>query len=456
MFRHSVTAALVLAAMALAEWRTGNPFLGVFCFTALYAIVVAFSDSNDADGGFLEVNSYQMFAKMRLLATVAMELSALMMFCHVVLTFADVTIVWRYAIMTGWIMLLYGAGIVYARFFAHRWKGQELFEFVTGAAIWVTGDVMMLRASGLWGNLIWSVVWTGGVALIYFALTGFSADFEAVGQLADDKLDAGALRRSNRKLDYHATMVSLAVAMLVMLLWTFGGQKLFDRPELPRALHVAMMQLPVFFMLAALVYALRQPLDARNREKLMLYIDSKTTNERIRASLYHQLVRGHRVSFWTRLLCWILMPFARHKVIGKEHIRKEDFPSHDTMSTFNQSITALEEGDNLLLFAEKAPDKENGETHSNLRKFYTGFAHLGKLYHAATGKAILFYPVFADRHRREIRIGDPVAYNPALPSREAKQALAEELYLRTDSLSQQNSVNKKNKKEKKCRKTSQK
>lgn len=528
MLHHGAVAALVLASMALAEWLTGNPFLGVFCFTALYTIVVALSGGDTGNEGFRAMNSYRMFANMRLLATVAMELSALMLFCHMVLTFAYVPLGWRYAMMTGWMALLYGVGAVYAQMASRRRKGQLLLEFVLGAVIWVTGDVLMLHASGLWGTLGWSMVWALGMVLIYFAITGFSADFEAVGQVVDEECDGDALRSTNRWLGRRATMVSLGVAMLVMLMWSFGGRQLFESPELPRLLQVAMMQLPLIFMLLALIYAIKQPLDARNREKLMHYIDSQTTNEHIRASLHHQLVRGQRVSFGTRLLSWLLMPFMWHRVTGKQHIRKEDYPSvfvcnhgfiygpmvaalylptyfrpwihdhmlrddltereiesslpwvkkvfgqrlgsallgfaahtttrillsfrpipvvrgasHDTMSTFEQSLAALVEGDNLLIFAEKSVDMGGGEDPDPIRSFYTGFAHLGKLYYNATGCDLLFYPVFANRHRREIKIGVPVAYNHTLPPREAKQAVAAVLHQRMEELSQEQPKGKK-------------
>ena len=350
--------------------------------------------------------------------------------------------------------------------------------------------------------------------LIYFSVNGFSRDFEAVGTIADTELDADDLARSNRRLDRVATLVSSGVTMLVMVLWALAGDSLFSNPDVPRVLHITMMQLPVLFMLVALVFAVKQPFDSRNRQKLMHYIDSHTSNPHIRASLQHQLVRGHRVSFWSRLLCWLAMPFLRHKVVGKEQIRKEDYPSvfvcnhgfvygpivaalflptyfrpwihdrmldeelarreismsfpwakrvfgkrlgnalinlaarlttkillsfrpipvvrgtnHDAMSTFDQSLTALAEGDNLMIFAEK-PKRLNTGDNPDLRNLYTGFAHLGKLYHDATGRRLLFYPVYSNRHQRTITIGTPVLYDPELPSREAKQTVAETLQQR--------------------------
>ena len=45
----------------------------------------------------------------------------------------------------------------------------------------------------------------------------------------------------------------------------------------------------------------------------------------------------------------------------------------------------------------------------NVRTFYTGFAHIGKMYFDRTGKSLLFYPLFSDRTTRSFRIGSPVA-----------------------------------------------
>ena len=47
-----------------------------------------------------------------------------------------------------------------------------------------------------------------------------------------------------------------------------------------------------------------------------------------------------------------------------------------------------------------------------LRTFYTGFAHIAKMYFDRTGKALLFYPLYSDMDERAFRIGEPVAYDP--------------------------------------------
>ena len=518
-YANVVRIALLLCGMAAAEVVVDNPFLGALGVLALYVVAAALTLGSASGGGYSDVSSYRMFSRMQLYSTVAVDLGMMMMFCHMQLSEVGVSLVHKYLSMAAWVVVLCVCGLFYGRYVSHRWHGQSLAEFVVGAVVWVLGDVFMLRATALVPLLLWSALWTAGIVLIYFALNGFARDFEAVGTIVDERLDAAALNESNKRVVRVAALVSSGVTMAVMVMWAIAGRTLFSNPDTPRILHVTMMQLPLLFMLVALVYAVMQPFDSRNREKLMHFIDTQASNPRVRASLQHQLVRGHKVGFWSRLLCWVAMPFLRHKVVGKEHLRKESYPSvfvcnhgflygpivaalflptyfrpwihdrmlredlarreismsfpwakrvfgkrlgtaiinmaahlttglllsfrpipvvrgtsHDTMSTFDQSLEALAEGDNLMIFAEK-PKRLNTGDNPDLRNLYTGFAHLGKLYHDATGQRLLFYPVFSNRKKRVIRIGEPVVYNPELPSREAKQAVADVLQQKMEAMS---------------------
>ena len=509
---------LLIVCMLLGERLWSNPFSGALCYLAAYVVWASLRMGSFGGSGFGSISSYRMFSHMTLYAAVAVEMGTMMMFCHLLLTSGD-GIWWRrYIQMVGWVATVYVAGGLYARFARRHWWGQRLAEFAIGAVTWVLGDVFMLRAASVGGTLVWSTVWACGMVLIYLSLVGFAYDFRAVGAIADERLDDGDLDRSIRRLVHQASLVSAGAMMLVMLLWSLSGQTLLDSPDLPRVLDITMMQLPVFFMLVAFYYALRQPLDGRNREKLMLYLASYTRNERVLASLRHLLVRGHKVSFISRLVCWVAIPFIRHKVVGKNYLCKGEYPSvfvcnhgflygpvvaalflptyfrpwihdrmlredlaqreillsfpwvrrvlgrrlggwlvrtvarltvrllrsfrpipvvrgtsHDTMSTFDQSLAALLEGDNLMIFAEK-PKRLNQGDNPDLRNLYTGFAHLGKIYYDSTGRELLFYPVFSNQKQRTIRIGRPVRFNPDLPPRDAKQAVAEELQRRMEAL----------------------
>ena len=57
------------------------------------------------------------------------------------------------------------------------------------------------------------------------------------------------------------------------------------------------------------------------------------------------------------------------------------------------------------------------------------------MYCDATGKELLFYPIFSDCGSKSFKIGEPVAYDSSLESRESKRILAEELQKRVLALS---------------------
>lgn len=136
------------------------------------------------------------------------------------------------------------------------------------------------------------------------------------------------------------------------------------------------------------------------------------------------------INLLTRIVCWALNSFNPIPVVRGA--------SRDVMSTLNESLNALEEGDNILIFPEK-PKALSGLSEDAdatiLRTFYTGFAHIGKMYFDRTGKSLLFYPLYSDREHRKFSIGEPVLYDPSLEPHESKRELAEELQLRLEELS---------------------
>lgn len=143
-----------------------------------------------------------------------------------------------------------------------------------------------------------------------------------------------------------------------------------------------------------------------------------------------KFIGGGIISLLTRVVCWALNSFNPIPVVRGA--------SRDVMSTLNESLNALEEGDNILIFPEK-PKALSGLAEdadaTTLRTFYTGFAHIGKMYFDRTGKSLLFYPLYSDRSHRMFSIGEPVLYDPTMEPHESKRELAEQLQLRLEELS---------------------
>ena len=104
------------------------------------------------------------------------------------------------------------------------------------------------------------------------------------------------------------------------------------------------------------------------------------------------------------------------------------------LSTFNDTVEVLAEGDNVLIFPErpKKVTRSNKETVEHetetVGKLFTGFASIGKMYFEKTGKALRFYPIYANKKSHTFRIGSPVIYQDGTPPKVEKQRIADELY----------------------------
>ena len=94
---------------------------------------------------------------------------------------------------------------------------------------------------------------------------------------------------------------------------------------------------------------------------------------------------------------------------------------HDrrVIDTFRDSENALESGKSLVIFPE-SPVRFSPYVH----ELYDGFADVGRAYYKATGKKLKFYPVYAEKKNRVISVGAPIEYDPDVPAKQERQAIA--------------------------------
>ncbi len=107
---------------------------------------------------------------------------------------------------------------------------------------------------------------------------------------------------------------------------------------------------------------------------------------------------------------------------------------HGIVQTFDDTVTVLTEGDNVLIFPEKPKKVKKGnkmtvehETNT-VGNLYTGFASIGKLYYEQSGKALYFYPIYANKKGHTFKIGEPVIYDPDNQPKEEKKRIADQLH----------------------------
>ena len=105
------------------------------------------------------------------------------------------------------------------------------------------------------------------------------------------------------------------------------------------------------------------------------------------------------------------------------------------LSTMRQSIAALQEGQNLLIFPETGFPEYSL---TSVTPFFSGFATLGRLYHRRTGKALRFCPCYIDEQHYQIRLGEMVTYDPDAEPNEETERVSEELNRRIREMAAEN------------------
>ncbi|MDD5016754.1 MAG: hypothetical protein PHO15_01480 [Eubacteriales bacterium] len=111
-------------------------------------------------------------------------------------------------------------------------------------------------------------------------------------------------------------------------------------------------------------------------------------------------------SFLGRFIAKAISPVVVWALCSFEPIPVYRGKPRSVIKTFSLSIECLNAGDSILLFPENPEETYQEEVSA----FYTGFANLGRLYYKKDGKKLTFYPVYASKRHRVLRIGAGVQY----------------------------------------------
>ncbi|NLC31907.1 MAG: hypothetical protein GX781_01245 [Clostridiales bacterium] len=107
----------------------------------------------------------------------------------------------------------------------------------------------------------------------------------------------------------------------------------------------------------------------------------------------------------------------------------------ELIKTFRASASAMEAGDNLLIFPENPNDpsqEKNGYLRDGIGNFFTGFVSVAQVYQRKTGKSPLFFPIYADKKNRLMRFGKPIRYNAQNNKVDEQRRVSD--YLRSEML----------------------
>ncbi len=149
-------------------------------------------------------------------------------------------------------------------------------------------------------------------------------------------------------------------------------------------------------------------------------------------TIKHHMISGisrifpKRAEFRNKITANILSPFIYNLLSSTNPI-----PVHRTgrgiLETINKSVSALDNGESILLFPENPTDDGHYKL-EGASKFYTGFVSIAKKYYEKTGKSIKFNPVYADRKNKILTVGNHIEFNPKSLYSNEKERIASYLY----------------------------
>ena len=133
---------------------------------------------------------------------------------------------------------------------------------------------------------------------------------------------------------------------------------------------------------------------------------------------------------WKRPLVRSLTPVLLWVFHSLEAIPVYRGKPKELLRTFRETITAMQAGDNVLVFPENGEEHAEGEkgyVSEGVGKLYTGFAMIAPLYYSKTKKRAVFVPVYASKKLRRLTIGQGIVYDPEANANQEKQRIVDEL-----------------------------
>ncbi|MDL2236166.1 hypothetical protein LJC07_08560 [Christensenellaceae bacterium OttesenSCG-928-L17] len=98
----------------------------------------------------------------------------------------------------------------------------------------------------------------------------------------------------------------------------------------------------------------------------------------------------------------------------------------EVIKTIQLSVDAMEYEDNILLFPENPG--EGQYKLEGVSQFYSGFVTIGAEYYKRTGNATTFYPMYVNRAKRTLTIGEGIRYDTENSKAKEKDRIVEALH----------------------------
>lgn len=124
---------------------------------------------------------------------------------------------------------------------------------------------------------------------------------------------------------------------------------------------------------------------------------------------------------WThwfyKLLSYVIAPIS--VCVFNNALTIPVFRDNRLLTTFKQTIAALEEEANVIIFPECY------DPHNNIvNGFQDRFIDIAKIYHKRTGKQLQFVPMYIAPKLKKICLGKPIAFSPDTPIAQERERIS--------------------------------
>jgi len=269
------------------------------------------------------VSSYSLYQATALCAYVAFYL-ALFLYISYIFCFQDSRQINVLLSTAGWLALVCVTTYVTYRMIARPSRAVSTGLFVAGACMWLVASAMMFQTKNTVESIWWSMLWAVGISLMYAVLARMEKSFRLLSVLLEREVPEAVLRRNALVIQNFAVLIAGIILMGVLTAWSFLFPSADGQIELYFSGGVTLLPMP--FMLAGIYFALQQPMD-NNAEERLKKLSRGGGTEEMRLRLNTILVGKYRKRVGVRIIMAVLRPIMRHKVIGRENVKTEDFPA---------------------------------------------------------------------------------------------------------------------------------
>ena len=155
----------------------------------------------------------------------------------------------------------------------------------------------------------------------------------------------------------------------------------------------------------------------------------------VRAYLYENTFskKTYLPIFVRKLLAWYLGWLSVNVMNALRAIAVYRDSPMKLRQTLRESVEALEQGDNLMIFPEH-PDGKYAK--GGISELSPGFVMRAEAWRKKTGKKMRLMPVFANREKRTFTFGEEIVYEPENGYAAEQERILEEAYLQLTELSE--------------------